>query len=591
MFFDVALYIALIIFAAGTVYKVVTWFRRSIGLLEEETSGWRRFFSALRGIFGVVFSAKILSLLKVFILDVLLQRRVVKESISRWVMHMLIFWGFMLLLLMHALDSLVTTALFPDYFSTLNPFMFLRDLFGAALLVGVGIAVYRRIVMNIPRLHTTGADRYALIILAIIAVSGIFLEGLNITSHTRYQEMVQSYTFGSEEELRALEAYWVENFGVVSPQVKGPFDDETMALGAEMHEMSCAACHSRPQWAFAGYGVAKAISPVAVVLDNSGLRIIMWYIHFLACFVGLAYLPFSKMFHILASPVSLLANAVMDKETSEPANIATRQIMELDACTHCGTCSRHCSVAVAFHLKGNATILPSEKIQYLKDYAAHKELDQKALRSIQEGAYLCTNCDRCTVVCPVGINLRELWFSVKEEMIRREPPVPLVLSPFSFYRGLQREQLPSNEYSKPLSRMQEALASEYKLIKSPDKIISLTPVDHRLKHEVDRSSQARTYAYCFSCETCTTVCPVVENYENPEQILGLLPHQIMRALGLGVKDLALGAHMLWDCVTCYQCQEHCPQGVKVTDILYEVKNLAIKQGKSAQECEETEDSK
>jgi heterodisulfide reductase subunit C len=35
--------------------------------------------------------------------------------------------------------------------------------------------------------------------------------------------------------------------------------------------------------------------------------------------------------------------------------------------------------------------------------------------------------------------------------------------------------------------------------------------------------------------------------------------------------------MLWDCVTCYQCQEHCPQGVKVTDVLYELKNLAIKE--------------
>jgi len=34
--------------------------------------------------------------------------------------------------------------------------------------------------------------------------------------------------------------------------------------------------------------------------------------------------------------------------------------------------------------------------------------------------------------------------------------------------------------------------------------------------------------------------------------------------------------MLWDCVTCYQCQEQCPQGVKVTEVLYELKNLAIK---------------
>jgi len=55
----------------------------------------------------------------------------------------------------------------------------------------------------------------------------------------------------------------------------------------------------------------------------------------------------------------------------------------------------------------------------------------------------------------------------------------------------------------------------------------------------------------------------------------LLPHQIMHACALGVRDLAFGSNMLWDCLTCYQCQEQCPQGVSVTDVLYELKNLAV----------------
>jgi heterodisulfide reductase subunit C len=32
--------------------------------------------------------------------------------------------------------------------------------------------------------------------------------------------------------------------------------------------------------------------------------------------------------------------------------------------------------------------------------------------------------------------------------------------------------------------------------------------------------------------------------------------------------------MVWDCTTCYQCQEHCPQGIQVTEIIYELKNRA-----------------
>ena len=67
---------------------------------------------------------------------------------------------------------------------------------------------------------------------------------------------------------------------------------------------------------------------------------------------------------------------------------------------------------------------------------------------------------------------------------------------------------------------------------------------------------------------------MVANYDNPAENLDLAPHQIMHSLGLGLRDLALDSRMLWDCLTCYQCQENCPQGVQVTDVIYELKQLA-----------------
>lgn len=578
MFYDIALYVSLAIFGIGMIYKISNWFRRSIGINPSNITTSKRVSAAVKGILGTVFSGKIFILIKVFFVDVILQIRILREDFLRWLMHMLIYGGFMLLLLMHALDGIITEALFSEYASTLNPFMFLRDLFGFMVIVGIGIAIYRRIVMKVPRLKTNPMDSYAIIILAIIMLSGIFLEATKITSHTRYQEMVEDYAdTDDEEELRTLESFWVQNFDIVSPTIKGPFEEEVLAEGAEIHDMSCAACHSRPGSAFIGYAVAKITKPISLGLDRANMPTLLWYLHFLACFVGMAYLPFSKMFHIFASPVSLLANAVMEKEKSDLANIATRQVMELDACTHCGTCSRRCSVAVAFYKTGNMTILPSEKMVFLKDYVSDKDLDEEALRTIQEGAYLCTNCDRCTVVCPVGINLRDLWVNVKEEMIQKKRPVPLVLSQLSFYRGIERQHLDSKDYSKPLDGSRKAIAAKCQLINRPEKIIPLTPINKEFKNKAEVSSQATTFTYCYSCENCSTVCPVVENYENPQEVLGLLPHQIMRSLGLGLSDLALGSNMLWDCVTCYQCQEHCPQGVKVTDILYELKNMAIEE--------------
>ena len=144
MFFTVALYTSLAIFSLGLIYKISSWFRYSLGIEAGSTSTPARILAALRGIAQTVFSKKIFTLLRVFVLDVLLQVKVLKQDSLKWAMHMCIYYGFILLLLMHGLDAIVTSALFPEYYPTVNPFLFLRDFFGVLVLVGVGIAVYRR---------------------------------------------------------------------------------------------------------------------------------------------------------------------------------------------------------------------------------------------------------------------------------------------------------------------------------------------------------------------------------------------------------------------------------------------------------------
>jgi heterodisulfide reductase subunit C/nitrate reductase gamma subunit len=579
MFFTISLYVALAVFGCGMVYKISTWFRYRIGTDGRDFSAGERIAAAIKGIPASLFSGKIVTLLRVSILDVFLQMRVLRQDFLRWLMHICLYVGFMLLLLMHGLDKFITSVFFPEYYSTINPFLFLRDLFGFLVIAGIAIALYRRFIMKVPRLRTGGQDYYALIILAVIMISGVLFEATNITSYSKYQEMVEEYTVAAdEEELRALETYWVKEFAVVSPDVKGPFDQELLKSGREAHEMTCAQCHSKPQWAFLSYPTAKIISPIALGLDRANVAKILWYMHFLACWLGLAYLPFSKMFHIFASPLSLLANSVMDKESSSPANIATKQIIELDACTHCGSCTVNCSVGVAFESIPNRNILPSEKIGSVKSLASGHHLTEQQLKHMQEGIFLCTNCERCTVVCPVGINLQDMWNSVREALLERGYPEFSLLSPLSYYRGLMRQTLVKNGYTEPLDRAREAIAAEYLLMRS-DNLIPLSPADGDFRSDLSLSAQASTFSVCFGCQSCTTVCPVVANYDNPEEVLGMLPHQIMHACGLGVRDLALGSNMLWDCLTCYQCQEHCPQGIWITDVLYELKNVAVKRAK------------
>ena len=485
MVYNTFLYIALAVFGAGLIYKIMGWFRFSIGIQGPGMTPTTRIQAAIKGLFSVLFSQKSVILVKVLITDVLLQKHILKEDVLRWVMHMLMFAGFTFLFFTHALDKIITTSLFDRYYLALNPFLLIS---GLMVVSGIAIACYRRFVLKVLRLKTNSMDYYAIILLAIIILSGIGMEFTKLTSYHHYQKI--------------------------------------------------------------------------------------WDIHILACLIGLGYLPFSKLFHMLTTPLSLLVNAVMD-ENSNPANIMTRQVMELDACMHCTNCSNRCSVAVASDSIGNENILPSERMQFLKEYITMKDIGEKGLASIQEGIYLCTNCDRCTVICPAGINLRDLWFNVREEMIQRGHPVAMMLTPFSVYRGLHRQQLPSDQYDRPLIAAQKALTDPYALAADTEAVITLSPANREFKEATGLSSWTGTYAYCFSCENCSTVCPVVENYEDPQKALDLLPHQIIRSVGMGLKDLAMGSKMLWYCLTCYQCQEHCPQGVKVTDIFFELKNLVV----------------
>lgn len=576
MLFDVLLYFSLSIFLLGTLWRISGWFTRLIGPASRSIHYSQRISAALKGILRTVFSRSILTVLRVFFVDGLFQWRILKEDSIRWTMHMCIFVGFLLLLLMHALEGFITAKLFKEYYSTANPFFFLRELFGVLVLTGVGLALFRRFVLKVPGLKRRVPDVLAVVILTVIMGSGFFLEAAKMLSQREFMRMVEEWSFIDDpQEIQALESYWVEEFGLHSPRYAPPFSEDVLSLGREIHEMNCEYCHAPAQWAFVSYGVNRTMAPAGSLLERIHAVTILWYIHILACFVGLAYLPFSRMFHIIATPVGLVVSAVTDRKRSDLANVATRQAIELDACTQCGTCSLRCSQLPVASCLGNRYILPSERMAYLRRLGRGGRPDPSNREALRKGACICSNCDRCTVVCPSGINLRELWLCVREDLFQQAEPEPAMLSPFSFFRGLQRETLEEIvDYAVPLERaLYSVTVNGSGKVSSPDG----EPLDMTESPESAEDSDlaAGHFAGCFGCRTCTTVCPVVGNYEDPGNTLGLLPHQIMYSLGLGLPDKACRSRMLWDCVACYQCEEHCPQGVRITDIFYTLKNRSI----------------
>ncbi len=575
---NAALWVAVAAFAAGLSWRISAWLRHGLDPAARSIGAWSRAGSAIRGIASTVASARVVALLRSLVLDVLLQRRLLRESAARWLAHMAMFAAFGALLLMHALGRVLTARVFPSYEPTLDPFLFLRDLFGAVLLAGWIAAIWRRLAGKDPRRGTRPSDSYALAIVGLVLLSGILLEAVKVGSWSRFRSMAQEYADPSEEA--PLAAYWTERMGTVAP---APIAGEGLAAsGKEIHEASCASCHSAPRSGFVGWALAGALRPVAPGLDSLDAPRFLWAVHFLACLAGLAYLPLSKMFHLLATPLSLAVNAVMRRGSAGPANVATKQMLELDACTHCCACSAHCSMAPASDVVGNAGVLPSEKISALRALASGRDLAPRQLRTLQEGVCLCTSCDRCTVACPSGIDLLALWTSAREALLARGEPEYALLSPLSMRRALASDAIDPAAYRDAVERPRRAIAARAGAAALEDRAVALSPGDGRLWAALSGTAGAGTAGSCFGCKTCTTACPVVREQTEPQRALGLLPHQIAYAMRLGLTGLVLGSRMLWDCLGCYRCQEACPQGVGVTDVLYRLKNLAIEQAAASE---------
>ena len=568
MIFDILFYSSLFICIIGICYKIFLWIKKSVGY-QKTSFSLQRFSDLVKSIILTVFSLNILALIQSFFIDVIFQRSILKTSIFRWLMHFQIFAGFMALLFMHAFDKIFTANLFPYYYSTINPFLFLRNLFGFMVLAGISIAIYRRYIVTPARLKNACNDFFAIIILLSIILSGILLEGMKMASISEFTTMVEEYADldYKDKDMIALETYWVKEFALTSNRIKAPFKKNILDLGLEIHETNCIDCHSSNKSAFMGYGVAKLISPIAIFLDKINSISFFYYVHILTCFLGLALLPFTKMFHIIATPISLMTNAVYKKSNLKNENFLTKQLMELDACTHCCTCNLNCSAGMMYESINNDYILPSEKIQIFKKATLKKQLGAKTFQALFQGLYLCTNCDRCTVVCPSGINLKSLWLNVRENFIQQNPGNPFILSVFSFVQSLNSNNIEKEAYDRLLTNPFKKIIS-IPLKTDPLKINAQT----KESDFTINFPHTDTFSHCFGCQNCSTVCPVVASFETPEETLILVPHQIMYSLGLGLVDMAKGSAMIWNCLSCYQCQEHCPQNVTVCDILFQLKN-------------------
>jgi nitrate reductase gamma subunit len=248
--------ITFVLFLGGVAITLSLWLKGTLGVPTYSTHEKLSYLG--EKIWQAVFSKKILILLKVFALDILLLRGILKESLSRWTIHSFIylpfflrfFIGLILLVLSKCFPMSPSVAMLLD--KNYPPVAFIYDLLGLCVIIGLIGATMRRFQKTFQNRPSARQDLIVLALIGAILVTGFVVEGLRIL----LTEIPSSIAFAS----------------------------------------------------FVGY-------PLSLVLGLIPIRWEWvypygWYVHAVLTGLFIIYLPFSKMFHILVSPMVLFINSV-----------------------------------------------------------------------------------------------------------------------------------------------------------------------------------------------------------------------------------------------------------------------------------------
>ena len=250
--------------------------------------------------------------IKALIINGFLQIKTWKDAYPG-IMHGLIFFGFFVLIFGAAFDAgefHITEPLLGWSFNRGNfylGFAFLMQAFGLCVLIGVLMAMLRRYVIKPERLaykgksDNTADDAIALLFILGIVVTGFLISALRI--RVTYQETP-----------------W-ESVRFVS-------------------------------WGIAAYALAGVETSTALTLHK-----VMWWTHTFIVLGFIAYIPYSRLLHIITTPANHFfaslkptgyIEPIRDIENQESFGVSKleeftwKQIFDSDACTRCGRCQDGC---------------------------------------------------------------------------------------------------------------------------------------------------------------------------------------------------------------------------------------------------------
>jgi heterodisulfide reductase subunit D len=376
-----------IIFFVGIVLRLFVYWR-----------GQWNFQTFARGVLLTLFSRKIFQFLKITFWDGILQRRLFGQDKVRWLMKVLIMIGYPGILIAGHLkvEMMPQFEKFPHlvrfFYAPFCDFYFFRDmtglsltlrnalfaisfdLFGAMILTGEFIAIYRRFVAKTVTFKTSLGDIIAVNLLGGWFILRFFCEATSILTYSLSTSVAQ---------------YW-----------------------------------------FVSFGLSKIIAPLA--LPWSSLNYPLWSLSGLFLAALVAFIPFNKkLWHIITIPLVMFVNLI-PKEAFKPGTrkgslpLSIKELIALDSCVKCGSCVDVCPTysynrQLDITMGGLFTNLKSftRKAYGLPGMFLGPGKANDMLSKYSEHSYLCTLCGRCAMVCPAFIDAKNLRISAREFMVEK----------------------------------------------------------------------------------------------------------------------------------------------------------------------------
>jgi heterodisulfide reductase subunit D len=105
-----------------------------------------------------------------------------------------------------------------------------------------------------------------------------------------------------------------------------------------------------------------------------------------------------------------------------------KQLIEMEACTQCRVCADVCpavssardgELSGVYRIKGLRQILKSRTGLFRKLFSV-KGPAKEVWDHFSGTVFRCTLCGNCQEVCPVGIHLKELWLSLRQDLVHSD---------------------------------------------------------------------------------------------------------------------------------------------------------------------------